>query len=366
MTCAIIGCGNALPALDVTNDHMAQLVETSDEWISKRTGIKSRKVAVEETSTDLAETASRKALGWTDGGYAERTIKPEDIDLIVFATVTPDVLVPSNAAILRRRLGLENAACFDLNAACSGFVYALTVAESMIVASATASNRSDFKRALVVAGERPSRITNWADRNTCVLLGDGAGAVVLEYDPSRAGILSTFIANEDDIHNSLTCPMPLDVVPPFDEDGVNHNAAEATDKSHASIDEELAIVESLEAGAPRNVLRMNGQQVFKFSARAMNLAVTEVCQRAGVTLDEIKLIVPHQANERIIDFAARRMHAPKELFKLSIEHRGNSSAASVPSALADAYNEGQIKKGDKVILVAFGGGFTLGAVLYEV
>ena len=366
MGCAIIGCGKALPALDVTNDDMAKLVETSDEWISKRTGIKSRKVAVAETSTDLAEAASRQALGWDEGGFAERTIDASEIDLVVFATVTADTLVPSNAAILRRRLGLENAICFDLNAACSGFVYALTVAESMIAASAVASNRSDITRALVVAGERPSHITNWADRNTCVLLGDGAGAVVVEYDPARTGIVSTYLANEDDIHNSLTCPMPLDVVPPFDEAGVNFDAANETDKSHASIDEELGIVESLEAGAPRNVLRMNGQQVFKFSARAMNQAVTEVCQRAGVALEDIKLIVPHQANERIIDFAARRMHAPKELFKLSIADRGNSSAASVPSALADAYESGEIQKGDKVILVAFGGGFTLGAVLYEV
>ena len=365
MSCAIIGCGKALPALDVKNDDLTALVETSDEWISKRTGIKSRKVAVEETSTDLAETAACQAMGWAEGGYAERTINPEDIDLVIFATVTADTLVPSNAAILRRRLGLEQAICFDLNAACSGFVYALTVAESMIMASAVAPNRSDIKRALVVSGERPSRITNWADRNTCVLLGDGAGAVVVEYDPNRAGILSTYLANEDDIHNSLTCPMPLDVVPPFDGEGVNKQAVAETDASHASIDEELGILESIEAGNPRNVLRMNGQQVFKFSARAMNQAVTEVCQRAGISLDEVKLIVPHQANERIIDFAARRMGVNHELFKLSIANRGNSSAASVPSALADAYAEADIKPGDKVILVAFGGGFTLGAVLYE-
>lgn len=366
MGCAIIGCGKALPSLDVTNDDLAELVETSDEWITKRTGIKSRKVALEESSSDLAEIASRQALGWVDEGYAERRIDPEEIDLIVFATVIPDVLVPSSAAVLRRRLGLENAACFDLNAACSGFVYALTVAESMLVASALSSARSDFKRALVVSGERPSRITNWADRNTCVLLGDGAGAVVIELDPNRIGIMSTFIANEDDIHNALTCPMPLDVVPPFDDEGVNKDAALSPDPSYESINEELGIAESLQTGAPRNVLRMNGQQVFKFSAHAMNRAVTEVCERAGVALDDVALIVPHQANERIIDFAARRMGVSMDLFQLSIEHRGNSSAASVPSALSDAYEDGLIKKGDKVILVAFGGGFTLGAVLYEV
>ncbi len=364
--CAIIGCGKALPALDVTNDDMAKLVDTSDEWISKRTGIKSRKVAITETTTDLAEQASRQAMGWIEGGYSEREINPEEIDLVVLSTVTADVLVPSNAAIIRRRLGLKNAACFDLNAACSGFIYALTVAEAMVAASATAKNRSDMVRALVISVDRPSRITNWEDRNTCVLLGDGAGAVVIEYDPSRAGILSTYIANEDDVHNSLTCPMPLDVVPPFDENGVNFDAPNQPEKSHGSIDEELGIVESLEAGAPRNVLRMNGQQVFKFSGRAMKQAVSEVCQRAGVPINEVKLVVPHQANERIIDFGARRMDVTKDLFQVSIAHRGNSSGASVPMALADAYEQGAIHKGDKIVLVAFGGGFTLGAVLYEV
>lgn len=366
MGCAIIGCGKALPALDVTNNDMAKLVDTSDEWISKRTGIKSRKVAITETTTDLAETASRQALGWIEGGYNERSIDPEEIDLVILSTVTADVLVPSNAAIIRRRLGLSNAACFDLNAACSGFVYALTVAEAMVCASATTKTRSDMVRALVISVDRPSRITNWADRNTCVLLGDGAGAVVIEYDPNRTGIMSTYIANEDDIHNSLTCPMPLDVIPPFDENGVNTEAAHQSERSHASIDEELGIVESLEAGAPRNVLRMNGQQVFKFSGRAMKQAVSRVCERAGVAIEDVKLVVPHQANERIIDFGARRMDIEKDMFQVSIEHRGNSSGASVPMALADAYEQGIIKKGDKVVLVAFGGGFTLGAVLVEI
>lgn len=366
MGCAIIGCGKALPALDVTNDDMAKLVDTSDEWISKRTGIKSRKVAIAETTTDLAETASRQALGWIEGGYSERSIDPEEIDLVILSTVTADVLVPSNAAIIRRRLGLSNAACFDLNAACSGFVYALTVAEAMVCASATTKTRSDMVRALVISVDRPSRITNWADRNTCVLLGDGAGAVVIEYDPARTGIMSTYIANEDDIHNSLTCPMPLDVIPPFDENGVNTEAAHQPERSHASIDEELGITESLEAGDPRNVLRMNGQQVFKFSGRAMKQAVSRVCESAGVAIEDVKLVVPHQANERIIDFGARRMDIEKDMFQVSIEHRGNSSGASVPMALADAYEQGIIKKSDKVVLVAFGGGFTLGAVLVEI
>lgn len=365
MGIAIIGCGNALPALDVVNDELTALVDTSDEWIAKRTGIKSRKIATTETTIDLGVAASRKAMGWDAGGYNEHRVNPEDIDLVICATVTPDTMVPTNAAIIRRRMGLENAACFDLNAACSGFVYALTVAEGLLASSLNTTKRTGFRRALVVAAERTSRITNWADRNTCVLLGDGSGAVVVEYDPDRTGIMSTFIANEDDIHNALTLPDHNAVVPPYDDHGVNLDAPNHVDPSHASIDEELGIAEAVAEGAPRDVLRMNGQQVFKFSAHAMKLAIEEVCKRAEVDVQDMKLVVPHQANQRIIDFAAKRMGVSNEIFKMSIRRRGNSSAASVPSALADAYAEGDIQPGDKVILVAFGGGYTLGAVLYE-
>lgn len=365
MGCAIIGCGKALPALDVTNDDLTKLVDTSDEWISKRTGIKSRKVAVSETSTMLAEEASAQALGWTDAGYHERKIAPEEIDIVIFASITPDVLVPSNAAIIRRRMGLVNAACFDLNAACAGFTYALNVAESLLSASAQSASRGELRRALIVCVDRLSRIVNWRDRNTCVVLGDGAGAVVLEYDPQRTGVMSTYFMNVDDDANALTCPIPMINVPPFDDQGVNPAMSEGVDPSQHIVDDELAIADDLAVGNPRNFLRMAGREVFKFSAGAMSDAVTKVCKRAGVSLKDVKLIVPHQANERIIDYAARRMDVPMDMFQLSIEHRGNTSAASVPMALTDAYEQGKIQRGDKVIVAAFGGGLTVGSALYE-
>ena len=192
MGCTIIGCGKQLPALDVPNEELTKLVDTSDEWISTRTGILSRRVCVGEGNVDLAEGAARQALGWADGGYSERKIAPEDIDLIIYSTITPDEVVPTCAAVLRRRLGLVNAAAFDMNAACSGFIYGLTIAETMMSASAPgaagAAGRNPIHRALVVGGERLTRIVDWNDRNTCVLFGDGAGAAVVEWDERKPGI----------------------------------------------------------------------------------------------------------------------------------------------------------------------------------
>lgn len=368
MGCAIVGCGKALPALDVTNDQLAELVDTSDEWIVPRTGIHSRRIATSESGLDLSEAAARQALGWEPGSYSERRIEPEEIDLIVYATVTPDVLMPSNAAILRRRLGLENAAAFDLNAACSGFVYAATVAEAMMAASMPgapgANGRNPIHHVLVVGTERMSRIMNWADRSTCVLFGDGSGAAVLEWDEKRSGIMSSYLVNTDDDANALTCPMIFEGSAPFDENGVNKEAV-AYDPAFAAIDEELGMAESIAAGDPRATMRMDGPKVFKFAGGAMSNAVNVAVERAGLTLDDIKVIVPHQANERIIKFAAKKLGRPLEQFQVSIAHRGNSSAACVPMTLCDAYESGRIQPGDKVVLVAFGGGFTAGAIVYE-
>ena len=209
MGSTIIGCGKSLPKLEVANDELKALVDTNDEWISTRTGIRSRHVAVEETATDLAEAAARQALGLADGGWREdgEAIDPASIDLVIYATITPDVLVPSAAGLLRRRLGLENAIAFDLNAACTGFVYGLTVAECMMAGSTAgapgAAGRNPVRRALVVGAERLTRVTGWSDRNTCVLFGDGAGAAVLEWNENRPGIMSSFITNADDDTNAL-------------------------------------------------------------------------------------------------------------------------------------------------------------------
>ena len=399
MGSTIIGCGKSLPALEVENDELKALVDTNDEWITTRTGIKSRRIAVDETNADLGEEAARQALGWTEGGYAERRIEADEIDLVICATVTPDVVVPSAAGLLRRRLGLDNAIAFDVNAACSGFIYGLTVAETMIAASASnvagAAGRNPIKRALVVGAERLTRLTNWSDRNTCVLcaserryglvigaenlsritdwsdrgtcilFGDGAGAAVLEWNEERAGILSSFIVNEDVITNALTCANAFDAPQPFDKDGISLEAAAAGDPALPRTDEEIGTRELVEAGRPRQVLYMDGPKVFKFAAEAMTTAVRQAVERAGITLDDVACIVPHQANERIIKYAAKKLGRPMDFFQLSIAHTGNSSAASVPMALADAYEQGRIQRGDKVVVVAFGGGFTSGAVVFE-
>ncbi len=372
MGCAIIGCGKALPSLNIANDDFIQLVDTNDEWITKRTGIKSRCMATEQTNVDLAEIASRQALGWDDktaGGYSERRIAPEEIDLIIYSSVTPDTIVPSSASLLKRRLGLPNAVAFDINAACTGFVYGMAVVESLLSASApstaNAQTRNPYRRALVIGSERLTRITNWQDRATCVLLGDGAGAAVVEYSEDRPGILATYLVNDDDFDNALSCPMSFDSKPPFDEHGVSQEVIDALDPSLALIDEEIGIKEDVEQGRARQLLYMHGQRVFKFASKAMGRAIDAVCERSGIPVEEIKCIVPHQANERIIKFAAKRCGLPLECFQVSIAERGNSSSACVPMALADAYESGRIQPGDKVILVAFGGGFTSGAVLFE-
>ena len=202
--------------------------------------------------------------------------------------------------------------------------------------AAGASGRNPIRRALVVGTERLTRLTNWADRNTCVLFGDGAGAAVLEWDESRSGILGSFIVNADDETNALSCPLSYDVVPPFDSRGVSTEASRQEDPSTSRVD-----------------------------AEAMTEAVRQVLSRTGLTLDDIACIVPHQANERIIKYAAKKLDLPLDFFQMSIAQTGNTSAASVPMALADAYAEGRIKRGDKVILTAFGGGFTSGALVFE-
>lgn len=369
MGCTVIGCGKALPELSVKNDDFLELVDTSDEWITKRTGIKSRRISTTETNVDLAEAAARRALGWADGGFSTKPLDAESIDLVIYSTVSPDSIVPSCSALLRKRLGLENAATFDLNAACTGFVYGTVVAEAMLAASsvnATGScSRNPFKRALVIGSERISRITNWEDRATCILLGDGAGAAVLEWNSEKPGILATYIVNDTDNDNALTCPMSFDSKPPFNAEGVSKEAMATPDPSLSAVDKEIGIDEAVQDGRARQLLYMHGQKVFKFAAMAMGRAIDEVCRRAGINAFEVKCIIPHQANERIIKYAAKRCGLSLDNFQVSIAERGNSSSACVPMALADAYENGTIQPGDKVILVAFGGGFTSGAVLFE-
>lgn len=388
MGSAIIGSGKSVPALEVPNAALERLVDTNDEWIVTRTGIQSRHIACSETATDLAEAAACAALGLSAAssavavgeGWCAHQTKPHDIDLLIVATFTPDTLVPSAACVLKQRLGLSNAMAFDLNAACSGFLYAVMVAENMMAASRPATSgargRQEIRRALIVGAERLSRVTNWSDRGTCILFGDGAGAIVLESDPTRPGIISSFAANEDDDDHALSCPADYAAPFPFYEEYgaeeekrtcdevLREESAERERRVNSKVSEESTLENRESTFAPAT-LSMDGQRVFKFAAEAMTNAVLRTLERADLDLDDIACIVAHQANERIIKYAAKKLSCPLGKFQLSIAHTGNTSAASIPMALCDAYRSGRISRGDRIILVGFGGGFTSGAVLYE-
>lgn len=361
MGCKITGSGKALPKTVITNDDLSKVVDTSDEWIVERTGIRERHIAREETSTDLAAQAGQAALD-------RAGIKADEIDLLICMTITPDSVVPSQACLVRARLGATRAVAFDLNAACAGCVYGIDVAANMMEASALAelaptlgmqvARGNQIRKALVIGVDRLSRITDWTDRSTCVLFGDGAGAVVLEWDTQAPGIVSSFLQNTDDETLALVCDQMRDLTTfPFGD--IEQESACAI--MSASFDEPAE-----ELDRPHHpFISMQGQKIFKWASKAMADAVQTACERAGIALDDISLIVPHQANERIIRFSAKKLKIPMERFQVSIASVGNTSASSVLMALADAQANGRIKPGDNVVLVGFGGGLTLGAVLFQ-
>ncbi|ACU94808.1 3-oxoacyl-(acyl-carrier-protein) synthase III [Cryptobacterium curtum DSM 15641] len=358
MGCTVIGSGRAVPALRVTNDDMSHIVDTDDEWISQRTGIKSRRIALSETATDLGEAAARRAMGEGNSngngssdssGWTLQHTDPRTIDLIICMTITPDTTIPSQAALLKERLGAMHAIAFDLNAACSGCTYGITVAQSMMLASTiTPGTSNPIRRALVIGVERLSRIVNWTDRSTCVLFGDGAGAVMLEWNEQKRGVRSSFLKNTDDVDRTL-------------------NRASMFDLSTFPFGTGPAVDPPLNTSTSQHnpFITMEGQKVFKFATAAIIEAIEAVLERAGVSLDEVSCIVPHQANERIIRYAARKLNVAEDLFQISIAETANTSAASALMALADAYQAGRIHTGDTVIMVGFGGGLTSGAVLFE-
>lgn len=356
MGCKVVGWGKALPKTLVKNDDLAALVDTSDQWIVERTGIHERRIAIEETGTDLASAAGAQAL-------KRAGLSPNDIDLIICMTLTPDVLIPAEACLIKTRLGLTRAVAFDLNSACTGCIYGMEVASTMIEASQACAmgtakgihRGNPMKRALIVGVERLSRIVDWTDRATCVLFGDGAGAVVLEWQDDAPGILSSFLENTDDTELTLACDAVYNLSTfPF---------GTITGDSGTDI---LRVPEG--CGAPegyRPFISMQGQKVFKWASTTMAQAVQEVCNRAGLAMESISCIVPHQANERIIRFASKKLGIPLERFQVSIGNVGNTSASSVLMALTDGYESGRINPGDKVVLVGFGGGLTAGAILFE-
>jgi len=313
----ILGTGHAVPDKILTNADMEKIVETSDEWISSRTGIKQRHFAPEGVNTsDLCAEAAGKAL-------EQSGIRAEELDLIIVCTLTPDMTIPSTACIVQANLGAVNAAVFDLYAACSGFAYGVVTASQYI-------ETGMYKRVLVIGAEILSRFLNFKDRNTCVLFGDGAGAAVLGPVPEGYGILGTDMGADGNGGKFLDIPSSGTKILP-------------TDKAR---EEGLTFI------------RMDGKEVYKFAVRVMGRTAEKALERAGIDKSEVDLLVPHQANIRIIQSAAKRLDLPMEKVFVNIHKYANTSGASIPIALDEAYREGRIKRGDIIVLAGFGAGLT--------
>jgi len=314
----IVGLGAYLPENRVTNDDLAERVDTSDEWITARTGIKERRLAREgEKTSDFALHAAREALKDAD-------LSADDLDLIVLATTTADQTFPATATTVQAALGMTHGAAFDVQAVCSGFVYALTVADSFI-------KSGQAKRALVIGSETFSRLLDWEDRTTCVLFGDGAGAVVLEGSdadgPADRGVLSAFLRSDGRYADILY---------------VDGGPSSTGTVGH---------------------VRMQGREVFRHAVVHIAEAIEEGCKRAGVPIEQVDWFVPHQANQRILDGVAKKLGIPEEKVVSTVARHGNTSAASVPLALYEAVKDGRVKRGDLVLIEALGGGLTWGSAL---
>ena len=326
----IIGWGRFLPETVLTNDDIAELVDTSNEWIYARTGIRSRRIADnKETTATIAFEAAARAV-------ARANIHPSELDLIIVATSTPQYSFPSTACQVQTYLGAGDAGAFDLSAACSGFVYGLDMATQAI---ATGS----VKYALVIGAELMSRVLDWEDRGTCILFGDGAGAVVLKGSDIRGGVLATACHADGSGGEALNLP------------AVYNNPMPMLSKD-----------EKMEQNvATHGAIRMNGRQVFRFATKVVPAAVQEVLDKAGMTTDEVDLIVPHQANVRIIDSAAKKLGVDSSKFFVNVKDVGNTSAASIPIALCDAVESGRLKPNDTLVFVGFGGGLTWASALVK-
>ena len=313
----ILGTGYYLPEKILSNKDLEKIVDTSDEWITERTGIKERRIAADDEATsDLSIKAAEMAL-------KDAKVSPEDLDLIIVATLTSDRIIPSTACMIQERLGAKKAAAFDLSAACSGFAYGLTVAAQFIQCGA-------YKKTLVIGAETLSKYINWEDRNTCVLFGDGAGAAVLGPVEEGYGILGFDLGSDGSGGDAIQIPSSGSLMP----------------VSKESIDQRL------------NLIHMNGKEVFKFAVKAMGNTVKRSLEWAGMAKEDIDWLVPHQANIRIIQSAAKRLAMPMEKVVVNIQKYGNMSAACIPIALAEAAAEKRFKKGDIIALSGFGAGLT--------
>lgn len=323
-TCSIAGVGSYVPARVLTNADLEKMVNTTDEWITTRTGIKERHIAAkDEFTSDLGTKAALKAM--TRAG-----VGPDDIELIVVATITPDMPFPSTAALIQRKIGAHRAAAFDLEAACSGFIYALEVAQQFIMSRT-------YDTVLVIGAEKLSSIVDWEDRNTCVLFGDGAGAAVLRNRPNAHGLLTAVMGADGRKADLL-----------FMAGGGSRCPATAESVT-----------------ARMHYLRMEGKETFKNAVQAMQTAAEEALQRCEIDISRIKLIIPHQANVRIIDSVAERLGARPEQLFINLHKFGNTSAASVAIALDEAVQSGRVQPGDLLLLIVFGAGLTWGAAVIE-
>jgi len=316
----VVGWGKYVPPRVLTNDDLARSVDTSDDWIHTRTGITERRIAGDgETTASMAIKAAQQAL-------EVASFNPSQLDLIIVATVTPDYLFPSTACLVQDALGAARAAAFDLSAGCSGFIYGLSVATSLIAAGV-------YQNVLVIGAETLSRITDWTDRATCVLFGDGAGAVFLQANGAAGGVLSTVLGADGSGGDLLWLPA-----------GGSREPA-----SHRTVAEGL------------HRIKMRGREVFRFAVRVMPAATRQVLEQAGLTLSDMKLVIPHQANQRIIEASARSLGLSPEAVFSNLEWYGNTSAASIPIALCEAAEQGRVQRDDLVVCVGFGAGLTWGA-----
>lgn len=320
----VTGWGKAVPNKILTNHDLEEMVDTSAEWIVSRTGIQERHIASShETTATLAMNAARVALQPT-------TLDPVDIQLIIVASASPEHIFPATACLVQDSLGAVNAGAFDISAACTGFIFALNMA-------AQAIRSGSLENAVVIGAETLSRIVNWEDRNTCILFGDGAGAFVLQASEIPGGILSCVMRSDGSGGDLLSVPAGGSRMPTTQE----------------TLDKKL------------HLIQMNGREVFRFATREMVTATREATQLAGLEMDEIELIVPHQANKRIIEAAARGLRVPMDRIMMNIEKYGNTSSASIPLAVCDAMDQDRIHPGDHLVLVGFGAGLTWGALVME-
>ncbi len=316
----LVGWGKCVPQRVLTNDDLAQMVDTSDEWIRTRTGISQRHIADDgETTASMAIKAAQQALEVAG-------LEPSQLDLIIVATATPDYPFPATACLVQDALGATRAGAFDLAAGCTGFVYALNVAAALI-------SSGTYGNVLVVGSETLSRITDWNDRATCVLFSDGAGAVILQASDADGGVLSTLLGSDGSGGDLLSLPA-----------GGSRNPA-----SHRTVAEGL------------HHIKMRGREVFRFAVRTMPAATRQVLERAGLTVADLNLLIPHQANQRIIESSAKALGLPPDVVFSNVEWYGNTSAASIPIALCEAVEQGRIQQNDLVVCVGFGAGLTWAA-----